>query len=231
MKKHLRRKPSASMLVAVTALILAASGTAVAASKLVKGDKLIAKRSLSGNRLRNHTITGTQVNLNQLGKVPSARNADNATTATAALNATNATNANNANTVGGQAPSAFDAASNWVRTGLVTLTSGNQKTIATFGPFTLTANCSGDQGASTLEARITATSSQPNADIDGTVNPTTPVNVQDTSGQSGADDNGSYTVDFETASGSAYEGVFNSGTDLTSGSSNQCFFTGLVSTT
>lgn len=88
------------MVVAMTALCVAASGTAIAASKLVRGDKLIAKTSLSGNRLRHHTITGTQVNLNKLGKVPSAKNADNATnaktatTATSALNATNATNAN-----------------------------------------------------------------------------------------------------------------------------------------
>jgi len=59
----LRHRPSGAMLVAVMALILAASGTAIAASAMVKGDKLIKKRSLSGNRLRNHTITGKQVNL------------------------------------------------------------------------------------------------------------------------------------------------------------------------
>jgi hypothetical protein len=39
---------------------------------LVSGDKLIKKHSVSGNRLRNHAITGKQVNLNKLGKVPSA---------------------------------------------------------------------------------------------------------------------------------------------------------------
>jgi hypothetical protein len=46
-------RPSASMVVAVLALVIAASGTAMAAGHLVNGDKLIAQHSLSGNRLRN----------------------------------------------------------------------------------------------------------------------------------------------------------------------------------
>ncbi len=106
MWRTLLRRPSASMVVAIAALIFAVSGTAAAAGGLLKGDKLIKKGSLSGNRLRKHTITGTQVNLKKLGKVPSAKNADHATTANTALsantatNATNASHANNADTVG-----------------------------------------------------------------------------------------------------------------------------------
>lgn len=84
MPKALRRKPSASMVVAILALVVAASGTAIAAGHLTSGDKLIKKRSLSGDRLRNHTITGKQVNMRRLGKVPSAKNADHATTANSA---------------------------------------------------------------------------------------------------------------------------------------------------
>jgi hypothetical protein len=61
------------MVVALTALVVASSGTAIAAS-LVNGDKLIKKHSLSGNRLKNHTLTGTQVNLSKLGTVPTAAN-------------------------------------------------------------------------------------------------------------------------------------------------------------
>lgn len=120
------------MIVALTALVIASGGTAVAASSLVNGDTLIKKGTLSGNRLRKHTITGTQLNLKKLGKVPSAEKADaatkaqaaanaghattadkatlatnasnatNATDAINATNATNATNAGNAGTVGGQ---------------------------------------------------------------------------------------------------------------------------------
>ena len=96
MQNVFRRKPSASLIVAVAALVLAASGTAVAASKLVSGDKLIKKQSLSGNRLRNHTITGRQINVRKLGTVPSATNADHATTAGSATSATNATTASSA---------------------------------------------------------------------------------------------------------------------------------------
>ena len=101
-----RLKPSASMVVAITALVVASTGTAIAAG-LVSGDKLIRKSSLSGNRLRKHTVTGTQINLRKLGKVPNARNADHATsadsatTATSAVTAVNATNAVNAVTAAG----------------------------------------------------------------------------------------------------------------------------------
>ncbi len=99
MKNVFGRRPSASMIVAVTALVFAASGTAAAAG-LLSGDKVIKKHSLSGNRLRNHTITGNQINMNKLGKVPSAKNADHATLADTATNATSATKA----TTAGAAP-------------------------------------------------------------------------------------------------------------------------------
>lgn len=78
MRRFLIRRPSASMVVALLALVFATAGTAVAATKLVSGDKLIKKHSLSGNRLRNHTLTGKQINLAKLGKVPSALSADHA---------------------------------------------------------------------------------------------------------------------------------------------------------
>ena len=81
------------MIVALIALVVAMSGTAVAASKLVSGDNMIKKGSLSGNRLRAHTLTGAQINMGLLGKVPSAAQADAATNATHAASADAATNA------------------------------------------------------------------------------------------------------------------------------------------
>ncbi|HET9720035.1 MAG TPA: hypothetical protein VFP55_08170 [Solirubrobacteraceae bacterium] len=75
MGRVLSRRPSPSMVVALLALLLATAGTAVAATKLVSGDKLIKKHSLSGNRLRNHTLTGKQINLAALGQVPLAAQA------------------------------------------------------------------------------------------------------------------------------------------------------------
>ena len=68
----------------MVALVLAASGTAVAATKMVSGDSLIKQQSLSGNRLRNSTVTGKQIKVSTLGTVPSAAKADVATSATTA---------------------------------------------------------------------------------------------------------------------------------------------------
>ena len=96
------RAPSPSMVVALVALVFAMSGTAVAATKLVSGDNLIKKHTLSGNRLRNQTVTGTQIKLGTLGKVPSAATADSATNAT---HATSADSATSATTAGSAAPS------------------------------------------------------------------------------------------------------------------------------
>jgi hypothetical protein len=136
MTRRFARLPSPAMIVAVVALVIALTGTAFAAA-LVSGDQLIKKGSLSGNRLRKHTITGTQVNLSKLGKVPSAASADSATSSTNARHAgsadsatnaghagsadsatnaghastadsaTNATTASNASKLGGQAPSFY----------------------------------------------------------------------------------------------------------------------------
>lgn len=96
------RKPSAAMVVAIVALVVALSGTAVAGSGRVSGDNLIKKGSLSGNRLRSHTLTGKQVDLAKLGQVPSAAQADTAASAT---------NASNAAELGGRQPSAYALAS------------------------------------------------------------------------------------------------------------------------
>lgn len=152
MKGILSRRPSAAMVVALIALVLAASGTAIAAGRLVGGDKLIKKGSLSGNRLRKHTITGKQVNLKKLGKVPSAKRADTA---------------NNANTVGGHASSAFEPASDFIRTGLVKAGSGQTVPLVSFGPFTLKLNCVPGSGTN-VQAEIDATSTEANSDGYGT---------------------------------------------------------------
>jgi hypothetical protein len=122
---------------------------------LLNGDTLIKKGSLSGDRLRNHTVTGKQINLGKLGKVPNARQADSAiraTDATGATNATNAINATNAanattatnashataaDTVGGPTPSRFSVK--------VATSSGPQTMIDLAGlMLTLSCNSSGN---------------------------------------------------------------------------------------
>jgi hypothetical protein len=68
------------MAVAFAALLVALSGTAVAAGfGPFNGNSIIKKNSLSGNRLKSHTVTGKQVNLSKLGTVPNANNAKTAT--------------------------------------------------------------------------------------------------------------------------------------------------------
>ena len=131
MRQFCGHRPSGSMAVAIVALVVAMSGTAVAASSLVNGDKLIKMNSLSGNRLRNHTVSGKQINLEGLGKVPSAVVADSATSAGHASTADNATNATNASEFGGLPPSTFVHGSGQVFTAHVILTSSSETPIVT----------------------------------------------------------------------------------------------------
>ena len=180
MTRTLPRRPSASLVISIAALVVALSGTAVAASQM-SGDGLIRKNSLSGNRLRDHTITATQLNLRKLGRVPTAAlagfataagsatdatsaanatnavNATNATTAQNASNAANATHATNADT----ATRAMSAASTdgFYNSGLVTLTGsstapGTEQPLTTNGPFEFIAQCVKNSGG-TITANVT----------------------------------------------------------------------------
>jgi hypothetical protein len=64
-------RPSGAMLVAVLALVVAMSGTAYAITA-ASGDSLIQKRTLSGNRLRVNTVTGSEIKERSLAAVPRA---------------------------------------------------------------------------------------------------------------------------------------------------------------
>ena len=68
------RAPSPAMVVAIIALVFAMTGTGFAATKLVKGDSLIKKNSLSGNRLKAKTVPATKI-----GALPGARVRSNTT--------------------------------------------------------------------------------------------------------------------------------------------------------
>lgn len=61
MKRHIRR-PSPALVVATFALIIAMSGTAFAVVSQ-NGDTLITPRTLSGDRLRLHTVTRSEMTL------------------------------------------------------------------------------------------------------------------------------------------------------------------------
>lgn len=223
------RRPSASMAVALTALVLAASGTAVAASGLVTGDQLIKPRSLSGNRLRNHSVTGQQVAARTLGKVASAKKADRAFVAGSAQNAVNAqdaqvaTSAHNATLLGGLPSSSFMPATDRVGTSGVTKLAGTPAgattTLFTFGPFTVTMRCT--KSGSNTSLSVTATSSEANSVVAGQLVPSANSSVPigpDVSPASGFHESTASGRDFEAPSGAeaifaAADGVNSLGTD------------------
>jgi hypothetical protein len=73
MSKLKQRRPSPAMIVAVIALVVAATGTAYAAQTINGGS--IKKQTIGAGKLKQKTLTGYQINLNKLGVVPSARTA------------------------------------------------------------------------------------------------------------------------------------------------------------
>jgi len=54
-------RPAPALLIAMIALLMAMTGSAVAVVAAQSGDSLITQRSLSGNRLRLNTVTGKEV--------------------------------------------------------------------------------------------------------------------------------------------------------------------------
>ena len=73
MSKLKSRRPSPAMIVASIALIVALSGTAIAAQNINGG--AIKKQTIGGGKLKRKTLTGFQINTNKLGVVPAARRA------------------------------------------------------------------------------------------------------------------------------------------------------------
>ncbi len=96
--------------------------------------------------------------------MPAAGQADAAYNAVVASSALNATDAGNASMLDGLPASAFDSASNVVRSGLVTASGGQTVQVATFGPFTLNLVCT-SSGAGSFTAELEASSSQDKSDI------------------------------------------------------------------
>ena len=188
-----RRRPSAAMVVAIIALVVAASGTAVAASRLVNGDSLIRRDSLSGNRLRAQSVTGKEIKLSSLGEVPSARRAGNA------------------EELGGHPASAYalggssGGSSDIVRSGLVTANGGQTVSLGSFGPFTVSLTCN-DDGSGTFDAAITATSSTSNSEIFGSpMTAGTPQPIDDAGPDSQFEDNAGGTFEDFVAPPAAYQ--------------------------
>ena len=220
------------MIVAIIALVMATTGTAVAASKLVSGDSLVKKGTLSGNRLRKHTLTGTQINLRKLGRVPSATNANHATSATNATNATNATTAANLTGVTRFRTTIQPAGTSYSTAAVVTL--------GTAGPLSLVGECYSSAGAITGDVFLSTTANaEYSAYLDSSGNVTGPL-------APGTDQPVGYipatstppTVDFEGSSDGTFAALTNNLSNYLTGlasvatnmnSSGGCTFAGFTS--
>ena len=101
MSKYRPRRPSASLVVAVVALIMALGGTAYAGGlvpgKNTVGSKQLKRNAVTNSKIKNGAVTGSKLNLTGV-TVP---NAVHANTADSATSANTANTANNANALGG----------------------------------------------------------------------------------------------------------------------------------
>ncbi len=144
------------MVVAIVALVVAMTGSAVAGplKTLIAGSS-IKKHSIAGNRLINHTLTGQQINLKKLGTVPSAKQAASAKTATSAATAANALE------LGGQPAAGYLPASKVLRWDFA-MNEGDAAHTFTYGPLTFVATCKADGGNTDGELAVTTTESGTN---------------------------------------------------------------------
>jgi hypothetical protein len=109
LRSRLRRHLSYANVMATIAVFVVFGGVSYAATN-INGNQIV-KGSVGAGKLKNGTLTSTQVKANSLtgssinesslGTVPSAQTATSATTASSANTAQSATTAGNANTVGG----------------------------------------------------------------------------------------------------------------------------------
>jgi hypothetical protein len=107
--------------IAVLALVVALGGSAYAVSQI--NGSTIKPRSIPGDRIRNHALTGTQINQARLGRVNEAKNANSskfalrASAADSSANALNAASARNADALGGSPAGAFQGRIRWALVG------------------------------------------------------------------------------------------------------------------
>jgi hypothetical protein len=115
MLRRTMHRISYANVVATVALFLALGGTSVAATNLING-KNIKRGSVPADRVKAHSLTGTQVDVTKLGTVPaaahagsadSAGHADAASHADASGHADSASHADSADLLGGKPASAF----------------------------------------------------------------------------------------------------------------------------
>jgi len=225
------------MAIAATALFVSLGGVSYGVatgsidSREIKNNSIrggdIKKNAITAREIKSRSIDGTDIKLNRvggnavkeevleagkIGKVPSAGTADNA------------------NTIGGQAPSAFQPASKQLRFGVISLSPGDpDRTIGTFGPFTLRAECdagTGDPDFANGQLTLTTTENGADADSDDAGDDT--FNVGEQFNASGGEDEDD-EINAAAPSGTAITGqLYTSDDDV--GLGGGCDFWGEVTT-
>ena len=122
----------------------------------------IRDNDIQGRDIRDHTISGADVKESSLAKVPLAGDAD---------------------TLGGKSAAAFLASDRLVRVGPVALHEGEERTVATSGPFTWRASCSDTDQGTHLSVKLESTEANSFAgsfgDGGGPVSPGSPTTMFD----------------------------------------------------
>lgn len=135
-----------ALVISLIALFVALGGSAYAAKKIgskeIKSNAITAgkikKNAITTAKIQNNAVTGAKLNEGTLGAVP---------------NATNAANAINAQTQNAQNFSKYPSS------GLKKASTGQNVTVLTAGPFTITGKCK-DEGGGYTSARLYITTSQ-----------------------------------------------------------------------
>jgi hypothetical protein len=128
-----RHRPSAAMMVAVTALVIALAGTSYAAIKLPTnsvGTKQLKKNAVTGAKVRRHSLSATDFKVKSLPAGPAG--------------------------VAGPAGPKGDPGNTNAFTYKRTAKAGETIAIATFGPFTLSGECSGSEATPTAQWTLTS---------------------------------------------------------------------------
>ena len=104
------RRPSPALVISIIALVVAMGGTGYAAFKLPRnsvGTRQLKKNAVVGSKVKNHSLTGSDLKLGSLGTVANARHSSSADSAISAISATTAANATNAESLGGMAAAQY----------------------------------------------------------------------------------------------------------------------------
>jgi hypothetical protein len=244
--QHVRNRLTYANVVASLALFLAvAGGSAFAASQLGKNSvgakqlkanavtagkikknavttAKIKNNAISAAKIKNGAITGAKVNLTTLGTVPSAQNAVSASNAQTAKSAQTA---NSANSVAGRIP-------------ISVFTPAGKVTLATVGPFTITAECrindgGQDEGETFLSTSVDGASMDDNNGAEYEV-----FNVADSPADLWSNSTSTGEPDIEVASDPGLTAVAPDGTAIIfgnetigfniAGKPGQCYFGGMV---